>query len=101
MHWFKNWMNIIFHQSLVSYDFKYDIYPCLYLLILCLICFFMIWLLGVMKQTSVKNFSEIKYFDRSCMSLMTRKMKLTSQQILYMYSTTVSHLVLCTDKEGL
>ena len=22
MHWFKNWMNIIFHQSLISYDFK-------------------------------------------------------------------------------
>ena len=22
MHWFKNWINIIFHQSLVSYDFK-------------------------------------------------------------------------------
>ena len=22
MHWFMNWINIIFHQSLVSYDFK-------------------------------------------------------------------------------
>ena len=22
MHWFKNWTNIIFHHSLVSYDFK-------------------------------------------------------------------------------
>ena len=24
MHWFKNWKNIIFHHSLVSYDFKED-----------------------------------------------------------------------------
>ena len=22
MHWFKNWINIIFHHSLISYDFK-------------------------------------------------------------------------------
>ena len=24
MHWFKNWINIIFHQSLISYDFKVE-----------------------------------------------------------------------------